>query len=47
MFMVIVIAALAAVGIVGSLVALPRDGYRPIPTDPARLRLLQARSTRS
>lgn len=37
MFIVILIAALAAYALVASLVALPKDGFRRIPTDPARL----------
>jgi len=37
MITLIAIAAVALVGLVSSLVALPRDGYHQIPTDPARL----------
>jgi hypothetical protein len=37
MFLLILLAALAVVGIVGTLRALPVDGYRRVPTDPSRL----------
>lgn len=37
MFLLIILAALAVAGIVGTLHALPIDGYRRIPTDPSRL----------
>ena len=37
MFIVIVFAALSVVAIASTLVALATDGYRRIPTDPARL----------
>lgn len=37
MFILLVLAALAVAGIVGTLRALPVDGYRRIPTDPSRL----------
>ncbi len=40
MFMVIVIAALAITGVVASLAALPKDGYRRVPTDREQLRHL-------
>ncbi len=37
MFMIIAIAALSVVGFVATIVALSKDGYRRIPTDPSRL----------
>jgi hypothetical protein len=37
MFILLVIAALAIVGVVATLRALPTDGYRAVPTDPTRL----------
>lgn len=40
MFLVILIAALAVIGVVASVAALPKDGYRRIPTEPAKLREL-------
>jgi len=37
MFLFITLVALAVAGIVGTLRALPTDGYRQLPTDPTRL----------
>ncbi|CAI9390966.1 hypothetical protein MICABA_01617 [Microbacterium sp. T2.11-28] len=37
MFILLLIAGLAIVGAVATLRALPTDGYRAVPTDPARL----------
>lgn len=37
MFIVIVLAALAALAVASTFIALPKDGYRQIPTDPTRL----------
>lgn len=38
MFLIISIAVLAVAGLIGTLRALPVDGLRAIPTDPARVR---------
>ena len=35
--LIILIGILALTGLIGTLVALPRDGYRQIPTDPRKL----------
>ena len=40
MVLVILIAALAVVGAVASVAALPKDGYRRTPTEPGKLREL-------
>lgn len=37
MFILILVAALAAAGAIATVRALPSDGYRRIPTDPNRL----------
>ena len=37
MMITILLAAVAVIGVVATLRALPTDGYRPVPTDPTRL----------